>query len=405
MNGFAHTLVSTTAANVARHRGVNIGVSDTECEIWSGTQYQSNDQEIVARLLGLAREKIIIHRPLMGGSFGRRSSRTADFTVEAVEAARGESVPVQVIWSREEDIRSGFYRPLFVHRLRGAVDDSGMPVAWHQCVVGQSIMQNTKHDPTYMVRGMDIYSVDGCLQEPFGVFPYGTSYTIPNHRVETHNPPKIGPYPQEWRAVGHTHTGIAYECFLDELAHEGGQDPLAMRLALTANNPRMNALLTLLREKSGWNTPLTPGRGRGIAARVYSVSPIAQAVEITVHKDKRFSVDRVVCVVDCGFAVNPLGIEAQVQGGIALGLNAVATGEIVLQDGRVNQSNFHDYPVFRIPQMPKIEVHIMQSEAPPTGVGEQATTPIAPAVANALFAATGERIRQFPLAKHGYRLI
>ena len=375
------------------------------CEIWSGTQYQSNDQEIVARYLNVPTEKVVIHRPLMGGTFGRRASKTADYTMDAVEAAQGEAVPVQVIWSREEDMRGGHYRPLFVHRMCGAVDEEGYPLAWHQTVVGQSIMQHTKHDPAYMVDGMDIYSLDGCLQEPFGVFPYGTSYTIPNHRVETHNPPKVGVRPHEWRCVGQTHTGIAYECFLDELAHLGGHDPLDLRLKLTAGNPRMHAVLQTLKEKAQWDKPLGQGRGWGMASRVYSVSPIAQAAQITMGDNGTFSVDRVVCVVDCGFAVNPLNIEAQIQGGIALGLGAVAMGNIDYEAGRIKQSNFHDYTPLRINQMPVVEVHIMPSDQPPTGVGEQATAPIAPAVANALFAASGQRVRSFPLAKHGLTLV
>ena len=377
----------------------------SKCEIWSGTQYQSNDQEIVAKLLNIPQQSVTVHRPLIGGSFGRRASKTADFTVDAVEAAIGESVPVQVIWSREEDIRGAHYRPLFVHKLRGALDDEGMPLAWHQTVVGQSIMQGTKHDPAYMVRGMDIYSLDGCLQEPFGVFRYGTSYVIPNHRVESHNPPKVGVNPHEWRAVGHTHTGIAYECFLDEMANAGGKDPLDLRLELTKNNPRMNAVLKLLKEKTNWNTSLGEGRSRGMAARIYSVSPCAQAVEITLSDNGEFSIDKVVCVIDCGIAVNPLGIESQVQGGIAIGISAVAFGNIEIVDGRVKQSNFHDYNVLRINQMPEIEVHIIPSEEIPTGVGEQATAPIAPAVANAIFAASGTRVRSFPLSKHGFKLI
>ena len=381
-----------------------IGTIST-CEIWSGTQYQSNDQEIVAKLLNIPQQSVTVHRPLIGGSFGRRASKTADFTVDAVEAAIGESVPVQVIWSREEDIRGAHYRPLFVHKLRGALDDEGMPLAWHQTVVGQSIMQGTKHDPAYMVRGMDIYSLDGCLQEPFGVFRYGTSYVIPNHRVESHNPPKVGVNPHEWRAVGHTHTGIAYECFLDEMANAGGKDPLDLRLELTKNNPRMNAVLKLLKEKINWNTSLGEGRSRGMAARIYSVSPCAQAVEITLSDNGEFSIDKVVCVIDCGIAVNPLGIESQVQGGIAIGISAVAFGNIEIVDGRVKQSNFHDYNVLRINQMPEIEVHIIPSEEIPTGVGEQATAPIAPAVANAIFAASGTRVRSFPLSKHGFKLI
>ena len=380
-------------------------VEGDTCTIWSGTQYQSNDQEVISRFLGIPQQNVTIHRPLMGGSFGRRSSKTADYTVEAVEAAMGESVPVQIIWSREEDIRSGHYRPLFVHKLRGSVDESGMPEAWHQVVVGQSLMQGTKHDPTYMVRGMDIYSLDGCLQEPFGVFPYGTSYQIPHHRVESHNAPKKGIVPQEWRSVGHTHTGIAYECFLDELAAKGGIDPLELRLRLTKDHARMNRVLRVLKEKSGWDQPLEAGRGRGMAARIYSVSPIAQAVEVTVSENGDFTVDRVVCVVDCGFAVNPLGIEGQVEGGLAYGLGGVAFGNIDIVNGEVQQSNFHDYPVMRLPQMPRVEVHILPSDEPPTGVGEQATTPIAPAVVNALFNATGRRVRRFPLSSQGFNLV
>ena len=380
-------------------------VTDDRCEIWSGTQSQSNDQKVIAKLLGRPQQSIVINRPLMGGSFGRRAAKSADFTVNAVEAARGEDVPVQVIWSREEDIKGGHYRPLFVHKLRGALDDGGMPLAWHQTVVGQSIMEGTRFAPAFMVNGVDLYSLDGCLQEPLGLFPYGTAYQIPNHRVESHNPPKIGVIPMEWRSVGHSHTGIAYECFLDELAISGGKDPLELRIALTENNPRMNRLLHLLKEKSNWNKPIGKNRGRGIAARVYSVSPIAQVAEVTMGDNGEFKVDRVICVVDCGFAVNPLGIEAQIEGGIAYGLGAAAFGEIELQDGHIKQSNFHDYNVLRIPQMPEIEVYIVPSDEPPTGVGEQATTPIAPAVANALFNATGQRIRRFPLAKSGMKLV
>ncbi|MEK9990650.1 MAG: molybdopterin cofactor-binding domain-containing protein, partial [Halieaceae bacterium] len=380
-------------------------VEGDTCTIWSGTQYQSNDQEVISRFLGIPQQNVTIHRPLMGGSFGRRSSKTADYTVEAVEAAMGESVPVQIIWSREEDIRSGHYRPLFVHKLRGSVDESGMPEAWHQVAVGQSLMQGTKHDPTYMVRGMDIYSLDGCLQAPFGVFPYGTSYQIPNHRVESHNAPKKGIVPQEWRSVGHTHTGIAYECFLDELAHKGGIDPLELRLRLTKDHARMNRVLRVLKEKSGWDEPLATGRGRGVASRIYNISPVAQAVEVTVAENGDFTVDRVVCVVDCGFAVNPLGVEGQVEGGLAYGLGGVAFGNIDIVNGEVQQSNFHDYPVMRLPQMPKVEVHILPSDEPPTGIGEQATTPIAPAVANALFNATGRRVRRLPLSSQGFNLV
>ena len=379
-------------------------VSDDSCEIWTGTQYQSNDRTVVAKLLGLPESAVTINRTLMGGSFGRRASKSADYVTDAVQAAQGEGRPVQIIWSREEDIRGGHYRPLFVHRLRGALDDDGNPLAWHQTVVGQSIMQHTKHDPAYMVRGMDIYSLDGCLQEPFGVFPYGTSYKIPHHRVESHNPPKVGVVPQEWRSVGHSHTGIAYECFLDELAHYGGKDPLELRLHLTRDHPRMRKVLQTLKKIAAWDAPPSNGRGRGVASRIYSVSPIAMALEVTVGEDNQYTIDRIVCVVDCGFAVNPLGIQSQVQGGVMLGLNAAAYGAIDIENGAVVQSNFHDYRPMRLNQMPDVEVHIVDSEEPPTGVGEQATTPAGPALANALFNATGRRVRQFPLDRHGFVL-
>ena len=379
-------------------------VEDDSCEVWAGTQYQSNDRTMVANLLGLPESAVTINRTLMGGSFGRRASKSADYVTDAVQAAQGEGRPVQIIWSREEDIRGGHYRPLFVHRMRGALDDDGYPLAWHQTVVGQSIMQHTKHDPAYMVRGMDIYSLDGCLQEPFGVFPYGTSYRIPHHRIESHNPPKIGVVPQEWRSVGHSHTGIAYECFLDELAHHGDKDPLELRLHLTRDHPRMHRILQTLKKVSDWHAPLSAGRGRGVASRIYSVSPIAQSVEVTVDEVGQYTIDRIVCVVDCGFAVNPLGIESQIQGGIMLGLNAAAYGAIDMEKGVVVQSNFHDYRALRVNQMPDVEVHILDSEEAPTGVGEQATTAAAPALANALFHATGRRVRQFPLDRHGFIL-
>ena len=380
-------------------------VHQDRCDIWVGTQYQSNDRTLAAKALGMDESQVTIHRTLMGGTFGRRASKTADFVVEAVQAAMGEARPVQIIWSREEDIQQGgHYRPLFVHRLKGCVDEEGFPLAWHQRAVGQSIMQNTKHDPAYMVRGMDIYSLDGCLQAPFGVFPYGTSYQIPHHRIESHNPPKVGVYPHEWRAVGHTHTGIAYECFLDELAHLGGKDPLDVRLHLTKGHERMHALLKMLRQVSGWDEPMGAQKGRGVASRIYSVSPIANTVEVTVSDDGQYTVDRIVCVVDCGFAVNPLGIESQIHGGIMLGLNAAALGAIDIEEGKVLQSNFHDYIPLRFHQMPKVEVHIMPSVAPSTGVGEQASTAIGPALANAIFAATGQRVRQFPLSRHGFKL-
>ena len=310
--------------------------------------------------------------------------------------ARGEDFPVKVTWTREDDTRSGFYRPLFVHRLRGGLDEAGMPVAWHQVAVGQSIMQDTMFESVYMANGIDAYSLDGCVQQP---------YSIPNHRVESHNPEKVGVLPLWWRSVGHTHTAFAYECFLDELAVAGGKDPFDLRLALSESYPRMHQVLKALKKQSDWEAPLPRGRARGVAARHAFGSWLAQVAEITVHDDNTFSVDRVHCVIDCGRAINPWNVRSQIEGGIVYGLTAAAFGDIELKDGRIVQSNFHDYPMMRMTHMPVIEVTILPGDGTPTGVGEPGTTPIAPAVANALYAATGNRIRSLPFTSHDLKMV
>lgn len=371
-------------------------VGEESCEVWVGTQYQSNDQKFVAKLLGLPLEAVTINRLLIGGSFGRRASPTADFIVDSVETARGEGVPVQLIWSREEDMRSHYFRPLFVHKLRASLNDKGLPEAWHQTVVGQSIMQETVQEAKYMSTGIDIYSLDGCVKQP---------YAIPNHRVESHNPEKVSVKPLWWRSVGQSHAAYAYECFLDELAQASGADPYQMRLELCKDSPRMLKILELLGEKAGLDQAPVKGRHRGIASHESFGSYLAQAVELTLKDNGEFTVDRVCCVADCGFAVNPLNVEAQIQGGIVFGMTAAAMGEIEVVDGRVKQSNFHDYPVMRMPQMPDIDVHVYNSGETATGVGEPPTALIAPALGNALSAAAGERIRSLPFSKHGFKLV
>ena len=367
------------------------------CEIWTGTQFQSRDSELVAALLGISQQQVTIHRTLMGGGFGRRASLDADFIIEAVEAARNENFPVKVIWSREEDIQnSGYYRPIFVHRLKGGLDKNGRPNAWHQRLAGQSIMQDTMFESRYMLDGIDVYSVDGCVKQP---------YAIPNRRVETHNPPKVGYMPLWWRSVGQTHTGFAYECFFDELAHAGGQDPLALRRALCTDDKRMSDVLALIAEKSDWKNTLAENQGRGLAARNAFGSYLAQVVDVTLLDNNTFKVDKITCVIDCGFAVNPLGVKAQIEGGIVYGLTAAAFGEIEMEQGKIKQTNFHNYAMMRMPQMPNIDVHIIKSSETPTGVGEPGTAPIAPAVVNAIFNATGKRIRRLPIIKHGLTMV
>lgn len=366
-----------------------VQLKDDACEIWAGSQSQTLDQAIAAKIADLKPERVTLHTLLAGGSFGRHANPTADYIAEAVataEAARELNAPIRLMWTREDDIRGGYYRPLFVHRLAAGLDAQGKPMAWLQRIVGQSIVAGTPF--AGMIKdGIDPTSVEGASN---------LAYAIPNLRVELHSP-RIGVPVLWWRSVGHTHVAFATEVFIDELAVAAGQDPYEYRRALLADHPRHRAVLELAAEKGGWGTPLPKGRGRGIAVHESFDSFVAQVAEVTVQPDGNFKVDRVVCAVDCGVAVNPNVIEAQMEGGIGFGLAAALHGKITLKDGRVEQSNYADYPLLRIGEMPKVEVHIVPSEARPTGVGEPGVPPIAPAVANALYAATGKRVRDLPI--------
>ena len=363
-------------------------IKDDACEIWAGSQLQTLDQAIAAKMAGLKPEQVTIHTLLAGGSFGRHANPTADYIAEAVataKAARDLNAPIRLMWTREDDIKGGYYRPLFVHRISAGVDPQGQPTAWLQRIVGQSILAGTPF--TGMIKdGIDITSVEGASN---------LAYAVPNLRVELHST-QVGVPVLWWRSVGHTHTAFAVEVFIDELAAAAGQDPVAFRQKWLIQHPRHQAVLKLAAEKSGWGAPLPKGRGRGVAVHESFDSFVAEVAEVTVQPDGKFTVDRVVCAVDCGIAVNPNVIEAQMQGGIGFGLAAALHGQITLKEGRVEQSNFADYPLLRIGEMPRIEVHIVPSTARPTGVGEPGVPPIAPAVANALYAATGKRLRSLP---------
>jgi isoquinoline 1-oxidoreductase beta subunit len=375
-----------------------VKLSDQGCEIWNGEQFQTGDQMAISRATDLKPEQIKLNQLYAGGSFGRRASATSDYVMEAVQIAiqlvrSGKpDVPVKLVWTREDDMKGGYYRPMYVHALKAGLDGDGNVVGWHHRIVGQSILAGTAFESMMVKDGIDYTSVEGASNLP---------YAIPHMAVELHSP-KPGVPVLWWRSVGSTHTAYSTETFIDELAVAAGKDPVAFRRALLAKHPRHLAVLELAAEKSGWTQPLAPGkagekRARGFAVHESFNTVVAQVAEVTVDKDNKFRVDRVVCAVDCGVAVNPDIVQSQMEGGIGFGLSAALHGKITLKDGVVEQSNFHDYPLLRINEMPAVEVHIVPSTAKPTGVGEPGVPVIAPAVANALAAATGKRLRVLPL--------
>jgi isoquinoline 1-oxidoreductase subunit beta len=309
--------------------------------------------------------------------------------VEAAQIAKAIAgrAPVKLQWTREDDMRGGYYRPLYYHALAAGLDAQGKLVAWRHRIIGQSILAGTAFESMLVKDGIDTTSVEGASNLP---------YEIPNMIVDLHTT-RIGVPVQWWRSVGSTHTAFSTETFIDELAAAAGKDPVAFRRGLLAKHPRHLGVLNLAAQKAGWGKALPKGRARGIAVHESFNSYVAEVAEVTVAKDGSFKVDRVVCAVDCGIAVNPDVIRAQMEGGIGYGLSAALHGAITLKNGRVEQSNFNEYIPLRINEMPKIEVHIVPSRERPTGVGEPGVPPIAPAVANALFTATGKRLRNLPL--------
>ena len=368
-----------------------VRLGDGECELWAGSQLQTVDQAVAAKTLGLPAEKVRIHTLLAGGSFGRRATPTADVAAEAASIAKtaGGRQPIKLVWTREDDIRGGLYRPLYVHRLRAGLDSSGRIVGWEHRIVGQSLLKGTFFEPAMVKNGIDGTSVEGAATLP---------YAIPNLTVELHTT-EVGVPVLWWRSVGSTHTGFSTETFLDELAHAAGQDPVGIRRKLLAHHPRHLSALNLAAEKAGWDTPIPKGRARGIAVHESFNSVVAQIAEVSLNQNGTPRIERVVCAVDCGVAINPDVIRAQMEGGIGYGLGAALWSEITLVEGRVQQSNFNDYRGLRIEQMPAVEVHIVPSQEKPTGVGEPGVPPIAPAVANALFHLTGKRVRRLPFGR------
>jgi isoquinoline 1-oxidoreductase beta subunit len=364
-----------------------VRLTSQSCEIWSGTQMQSGDQKHVAALVGMAPEAVKINTLYAGGGFGRRGPFDSDYTMEAASVAKAlgaNGVPVKLIWTREDDIRGGKYRPMYFHSVEAGLDAKGNLVGWHHKVVGQSVLAGT---PMESPNGIDIASVDGLMDLP---------YAILNLSVELHTT-KSAVTVNPMRSVGLTHTTFAIETFIDELAREAGQDPYAFRRTLLAKEPAWLAVLDLAATKAGWGGTLPAGTGRGIAISKFITTIVAQVAEVTVGGDGKITVDRVVCAVDCGIAINPDIVRAQMEGGVGFGLGAALHGAITLKDGVVVQSNFNDYHVLRMAEMPRVEVHILPSAEAPKGVGEPGVPPIGPAIANAVFAATGRRIRSLPI--------
>ncbi|GAB2858526.1 xanthine dehydrogenase family protein molybdopterin-binding subunit [Pseudoduganella ginsengisoli] len=365
------------------------------CDIWNGEQFQTIDQAKVAGLLGLKPEQVNLNMLYAGGSFGRRASKDADYILEAVQVAKAidGKAPVKLVWLREDDMKAGYYRPAFHHALEAALDAQGKLIGWRHRLVGQSILANTAF--AGMIKdGIDFVSVEGAANLP---------YAIPNMLVDLHSPQDIGVPVLWWRSVGSTHTAYSTETFIDEVAAAAGQDPVAFRLALLEHHPRHAAVLKLAAEKAGWGTPLAKGangerRARGVAVHESFKTYVAQVAEVTVKLDGSVVVDRIVCAVDCGIAINPDNVRSQIEGGVGFALSAALQGAITLKDGVVEQSNFHDYAPLRINQMPKVDVHIMPSAEKPTGVGEPGVPPVAPAVANAIAAATGKYLRNLPFS-------
>jgi isoquinoline 1-oxidoreductase beta subunit len=358
------------------------------CEIWTGTQMQGNDQPAAAKVLGIKPEQVKIHTAFLGGGFGRRANPAADFVTEAVQVAKAANAPVKTVWSREDDVRGGYYRPMYLHKAKIGLGADGLPAAWEHIIVGQSIIAGTPFEGFLVKNGIDATSVEGVADSAY-------LKNIPNHHVNLHTA-HTGVPVLWWRSVGHSHSGFVMESLVDELAHAAGKDPVEYRRALLKEHPRHLAALNLAAEKAGWSTPPAAGISRGIAVHESFGSYVAQVAEVSVDKGV-VKVHRIVCAIDCGLAVNPDSLAAQMESAIAFGLGAALHSQISFKDGKVQQSNFHDYQVLRMNEMPKVEVHIVPSTEKMGGAGEPGVPPVAPAVTNAIFAATGKRIRTLPI--------
>ena len=354
------------------------------CDVWAGSQVVGRAQATAAEVTGLPLDKVTVHNQFLGGGFGRRLE--VDYVTQAVRIAKQVDHPVKVVWSREEDVQHDMYRPYYYDRISAGLDRAGMPVAWSHRITGSSII--ARWLPPAFKNNLDIDAVDGAIDLP---------YAIPNVTVEyvRHEPPGIPT--AFWRGVGPTHNVYVVESFVDELAAAAGKDPLAYRQALLAGNPRALAVLERAARMAGWGTPLGPRKGRGIAVQHVFGTYLAEVAEVSVAETGEVRVERVTCACDCGVVVNPDTVKAQIQSAIIFGVTAVLYGEITLKNGRVEQSNFDNYQMLRIDEAPVIEIDLVPSQEAPGGMGEPGTCALAPAVLNAVHAATGVRLRKLPI--------
>jgi isoquinoline 1-oxidoreductase beta subunit len=371
-----------------------VKISDNKCEIWTGTQMPMVDQAAAAKILGFATEQVDIQTPYLGGGFGRRATPTSDFVTEAVYIAKASGKPVKMVWTREDDMRAAYYRPAFLHRMRIGVDAEGYPIAWKQTIVGQSITAGTPFESKEAIDGS---SVEGVNDSPY-------MKSVADAYIGLHSP-RIPVHVLWFRSVGHTHTGYVMETMIDDLAHHAGIDAVDYRRHLLKDHERHLAALNLAAEKANWGKPLPKGHFHGVAVHEAFKSFVAQVAEVSVDDKGKVKVHKVVCAIDCGLAVNPDGVRAQMESGIIFGMTMALYGEITLDKGMVQQSNFHDYRIARMYEAPAIEVYIVPSTKEMGGAGEPCVPPAAPAIANAIFAATGKRLRKLPFGNINLREI
>lgn len=362
--------------------------------LWTGSQFQTIEQAVTAGIMGLKPEQVKIETLWAGGSFGRRANIPADYVAEAatiLKAIDGKA-PVHLVWTREDDIKGGFYRPMFYHKVRAGLTADGKIAGWEQQIVGQSFIVGTPFEAFIVKEGVDGTSVEGAAD---------TNYDIGNFAVDLHTTASKVPT-LWWRSVGHSHTAQVVEVVIDELARAAGRDPVEFRLELLKDKPRHTAVLKLLAEKANWGAEPGPGKGRGLALHESFNTVVGSVIDVSVV-DGKIKVDKVVCAVDCGIALNPDVIAAQIEGGVGFGLGAALHDEITMDKGVVEQSNFDGYIPLRMSEMPVVDVHILPSANAPTGIGEPGVPGVAPALSNAIFDATGQRLRSLPFKLEDFK--